>query len=80
MKKVLVILGIIAMIAGVLLGIYFGLYILLYGGIMQIVNSIEPFHAKELVIGILKVFFCELGAIPFWLGLMIGRILIAISE
>lgn len=80
MKKILVILGIITILVGVLSGIYFGLYILLYGGLMQIVNSVEPLQTKELVIGILKVFFCELGAIPIQLGFMIGRILITISE
>lgn len=70
-----IVLGILIAIAGIILGLYIGIYVLFVGGIMQIVNNIEPLHAKEIVIGILKLVFCELGALPAYFGIVIGALI-----
>ncbi len=69
MKKVL---AVLIIIAGILIGLYLGLYVMLYGGIVQIINAINPLNGKEIAFGILKILFCEIGAIPAFLGVLIG--------
>lgn len=64
--------GIILIILGILLGGYLTLYVGLYGGICQIINGINPMVAKDIALGIIRILFCELGAIPgiflVWFG------------
>ena len=73
MKKIL---AIIIVILGIALSIYLGVYLMLFGGIMQIINNIDPVNAKEIAMGIIKIIFCELGALPMYLGFAIGGIFI----
>lgn len=68
MKKIL---AIIIVILGIALSIYLGVYLMLFGGIMQIINNIDPINAKEIAMGIIKIIFCELGAIPLYICFMI---------
>ncbi len=66
------ILGFLIILAGVAFGIYFGIYFMLFCGIMQIVENINPLNAKEIAIGVLRVMFFEIGFIPVSLGSTIG--------
>lgn len=69
MKKVL---GILIIIVSIGLGAYLGLYVMLYGGICQILDSINPLVTKNLALGILKVLFCEIAVIPTYFGIVAG--------
>ena len=57
------IIGIILIIIGIILPFY-----LLISGIVQLVNGISPFIASEVIWGICKIIFCEMGAIPLFFG------------
>ncbi len=72
MKKVI---GSILVILGIILGGYLVLYVGLYGGICQIIDGINPVIAKDIALGIIRILFCELGAIP---GIILGYIGIAL--
>lgn len=65
-------LGILFIILGTALGIYVGGYLLLFGGIMQIINSISPLDAYGITTGIIKILFCDIGYVIFWIGTVIG--------
>lgn len=69
MKKFL---ATIIILLGIGLGLYLGIYVLLYGGIMQVINNIDPLNKSQLVWGIIRALLCELGAIPVYLGIVIG--------
>ena len=65
MKKII---GILIAIAGIALGIYVGVWLMFIGGIVQIVNSINPLNG----LGIATIIFCEVGGLIAWLGIAIG--------
>lgn len=69
MKKFL---STIIILLGIGLGLYLGIYVLLYGGIMQVINNIDPLNKSQLVWGIIRALLCELGIIPAYLGIVIG--------
>lgn len=69
MNKVI---GILLIVVGVLGGLYLGVYVMLFGGICQIIDGINPLVGKDIAMGILKVLFCEIGAIPAYLGIVTG--------
>lgn len=69
MKKFL---ATIIVLLGIGLGLYLGIYVLLYGGIMQVINNIDPLNKSQLVWGIIRALLCELGIIPVQLGIIIG--------
>lgn len=69
MKKII---SILIIIASILLGIYLGVWVMFIGGIVQIVNSINPLEAWGIACGICKVVFCELAAIIPYLGIAIA--------
>ncbi len=69
MKKII---GILIAIAGIILGIYVGIWLMLVGGIIQIVNSINPINGLGIALGILRIIFCEVGGFIAWLGIAIG--------
>lgn len=69
MKKVL---GIIIMILSWILAGYIGIWLLLAGGIIQIVNSLNPVSAVGIAIGIIKILFCSIGSLIGYLGTIIG--------
>lgn len=59
---------------GIILGIFIGGYLMLYGGIIQIVEAINPTSAKDIAIGIIKILFSGLGFyIPFLFGYCFGQ-------
>ena len=60
-------------IIGLVTGIFVGGYLMLYGGIVQIINAINPVNAGGIAIGIIKVLFSGLGFyIPFIFGYCFG--------
>lgn len=67
--------GMLIIILGILISIYLGVYLMLYGGICQIINNINPINAKEIAIGIIKIIFCEFGILPLYFGVIIGTTL-----
>lgn len=69
MKKFL---ATIIVLLGFGLGLYLGIYVLLYGGIMQVINNIDPLNKSQLIWGIIRALFCELGIIPVYIGMVIG--------
>lgn len=69
MKKII---GILIAIAGIALGIYVGVWLMFVGGIVQIVNSINPINGLGIALGIARIVFCEVGGLIAWLGIVIG--------
>ena len=69
MKKII---GILIVIVGIALGIYVGAWLMFIGGIMQIVNSINPVNVLGIALGIARIVFCEIGGLIANLGVVIG--------
>lgn len=69
MKKII---GILVAIAGIILGIYVGVWLMFVGGIIQIVNSINPANGLGIALGILRIVFCGIGVFVAHLGVVIG--------
>ena len=69
MKKII---GILIAIVGIALGIYVGVWLMFVGGIVQIVNSINPINGLGIALGIARIVFCEVGGLIAWLGIAIG--------
>lgn len=72
MKKII---GILIAIAGIALGIYVGVWLMFIGGIVQIVNSINPTNGLGIALGIVRIVFCEVGVLIAWLGIAIGSVI-----
>lgn len=68
MKKII---GILITIVGIALGIYVGVWLMFVGGIVQIINSINPTNG----LGIARIIFCEVGGLIAWLGIAIGSVI-----
>ena len=69
MKKII---GILIASVGIALGIYVGVWLMFVGGIVQIVNSINPINGLGIALGIARIVFCEVGGLIAWLGIVIG--------
>lgn len=74
LKCVSNIIGIIILIGGFLLGLWVGLYLMFYGGIIQIINGINPLNAIAIATGVCKVIFCEIAIIIPIIGTTISCI------
>ncbi len=72
MKKVI---GILIAIVGIALGIYVGVWLMFVGGIVQIINSINPINGLGIALGIARIIFCEVGGLIAWLGIAIGSVI-----
>lgn len=72
MKKVI---GILIAIVGIALGIYVGVWLMFVGGIVQIINSINPINGLGIDLGIARIIFCEVGGLIAWLGIAIGSVI-----
>lgn len=67
------IIGNIVIALGIILSIFIGGYLMLYGGIVQIVNNINPTNAGQIAIGVIRVLLCEIGFyIPWLAGVAFG--------
>lgn len=69
MKKVI---GVAIIILGAIIGLWLGLYVLLYGGICQVINGLNPLQVNDVAVGIIRALLFELGFLPFWIGLICG--------
>lgn len=70
------IIGNIIIALGVILSIYIGGYLMLYGGIIQIIDNINPTNGGGIALGIIRIIFCELGFyIPFIFSYYLGLII-----
>ena len=69
--------GFILVVSGDIFALYLSLYVMLYGGIMAIVDNWDV-NNSAVVWGILQAWFCAVGAIPgivmAYVGLLIMRI------
>ena len=74
LKKISTAVGWIIMVAGFLLGLWVALYLMFYGGIIQIINGINPLDAIAIATGICKIVFCEVAVVIPILGMLIGGI------
>lgn len=74
LKKISTAIGWIIIVGGFLLGLWVGLYLMFYGGIVQIINGINPLDAIAIATGICKIIFCEVSAIIPILGMLIGSV------
>lgn len=72
MKKII---GILITIVGIALGIYVGVWLMFVGGIVQIINSINPTNGLGIALGIVRIVFCEVGVLIAWLGIAIGSVI-----
>ena len=69
MKKFLKIFIIVVTVG---LGIYVGLWLMFIGGIVDIVNAINPLNGLQIALGICKIVFCEVGALFPMIGILIA--------
>ena len=74
LKKISTAVGWIIMVAGFLLGLWVALYLMFYGGIIQIINGINPLNAVAIATGICKIIFCEVAVVIPILGMLIGSV------
>ena len=59
-------------IFGLIISLYLTIYVMLICGIKQIINYKNIY---DIVIGILRIVFCEIGFVPFGLNLIIAKII-----
>lgn len=71
MKKIL---SLIILIISIITGFYLGIYMMLYGGIMQIINNINPLDLTSVILGLIRVLLSSMGAVPIMLGMTIYTI------
>lgn len=61
--------------ASIILGLYVGIWLMFAGGIIQIVNGINPLNGIDIAIGICKIVFCEVAGLIPMAGFLIAGIL-----
>lgn len=69
MKKIS---GVIIIILSWILAGYIGIWLLFAGGIIQIINSLDPVYATGIAIGIIKILFCGIANLIAYIGTFIG--------
>lgn len=72
MKRVL---QVLIVIVSIILGLYVGIWLMFVGGIMQIVNGINPLNGLQIALGICRIVFCETAGIIPVLGFAVAGIL-----
>ena len=70
-------LGVLLILGGFALGIYLGVYVMLYGGICQIIDSLNPLVTKDLAFGVIRTIFFEIGFVPTYVFVTLGMMFIA---
>lgn len=67
------ILGALIMILGTLFVVWLGGYVMLFGGIVQFIESVKNnWEAVGITLGVLRVIFCELALIPLYIFYPLG--------
>lgn len=59
-------------IFGLIISLYLTIYVMLICGIKQIINYKNIY---DIVFGLLRIVFCEIGFVPFGLNLIIAKII-----
>lgn len=72
MKRLL---QILIIIVSVIAGLYVGIWTMFVGGIIQIINGINPLNGLEIAIGICRIVFCEAAGLIPMLGFLIAGIM-----
>lgn len=72
MKKII---SVLIIIISILLGLYVGVWLLFAGGIIQIVNSINPLNGGGIALGIVKIIFCEIAVVIPVIGFGIASVI-----
>lgn len=63
----------LAILFGIVGGVWLGGYVMLYGGLLQILNSFANENTLGIIIGLLKMIFCEVGfVIPIYVAVFIA--------
>lgn len=70
-----ILLQILIIIASIAAGLYLGIWVMFIGGIIQIVNGINPLNGLEIAIGICKIVFCEVATLIPMAGFVIAGIM-----
>lgn len=66
----------LAILFGIVGGLWLGGYVMLYGGLLQILNSFANENTLGIIIGLLKMIFCEVGfVIPIYVTVFIAMLL-----
>ena len=65
-------LQVLIIIVSIFLGLYVGIWLMFTGGIIQIINGINPLNTIEIAIGICKVLFCETAVLIPIAGIFIA--------
>lgn len=66
----------LAILLGIAGGFWLGGYVMLYGGLLQILNSFANENTLGIIIGLLKMLFCEVGfVIPIYVAVFIAMLL-----
>ncbi len=62
-------------IGSILLGLYVGIWLMFIGGIVQVVNGINPLNGMQIALGICKIVFCETACVIPIIGISIASVL-----
>jgi len=76
MRKFAVIFGLLLILGGIGLVFWLGIYVMLYGGIMAAVTN-WGVNNSAVVWGIIRAVFFELGMIPGFIVVLVGKASIA---
>ena len=57
------ILQVLIIAISIILGLYVGVWLMFAGGIIQIINGINPLNRLDVAIGICRIVFCEIGGL-----------------
>lgn len=82
-KSILAIIGVVALICGVLFGVYMGIGWAFIGGIVQFVEAVKatPVEGLQVALGVARVFFCAvIGWVSGLIACIPGFLLIKASD
>ncbi len=66
---------ILIVVGTIIIGLYVGIWLMFAGGIIQIINNINPLNGVQIAIGIVRVTFCEIAGLIPVVGFFIAGIL-----
>ena len=83
MKTIFYILGGLSFVASIGLGLYVGGYLMLFKGVIQIIDAakLTPVSSEGIAIGLLKIVFASfLGVVSTMFGFFISGIFVALAK
>lgn len=72
MRKIL---QVLIVVGSIILGLYVGIWLMFAGGIIQIINALNPLNGIQIAIGICRIIFCEIAGLIPVAGFFIAGIL-----